>query len=764
MAEATTGTDHVPAEGGGIHRRRFLTWMMAAPVLTVGAKAVLSGGREAHAQIPSNPQFGDVQDLGDQIELAGKPTEHMIELEVLEDSTVRLHLHRAEVGQGIMTAAAMLIAEEMEIPLEQVDVRLRDAAPELVFNQLTGGSTSIRTLYVPLRQAALAAREQLMAAAADEAGVSPDQLEMEDGQISLPGVNRWPIGAFTALAANYELPLNLLRRVKSFDEMDHIVGEARPQLGLREMVTGERTFTMDVDVPGARPMSVRRPPTIQGSPAQVRNADAVRAMSGVVDLVMLPTGVGVVAETFGQAEVAKNALEVDWNGGTVDGTDDTDIFDRLRRNQLPLSVPGLGPVLGAVDHLDFEFEFPFVSHAPLETNTAIADVREDSAELWAGLKIPIIALQDAARMAGLDESAVTCHVMPGGGSFGRRLFHDALNEAVIASRELGIPIKNLWTRLDDMRHGRGRPPSVHRLRVTTVGDDVLSYEHRMSGMALDAEHGLGEAVTAIGARTANLTFAQDLFLTLVKCPYDFGVTTSLLNEPNEVELNTGSWRSPYSNVVRVAEEVAVDGVAERLGEDAAEFRMRMLKDDRAKAVLQAVLEDGGWGRDLPDGVAQGIAVHVEYRSYSAWLVEVDARDPRDPRVTRSTCAVDVGNPINPSGLEQQMNGCLADGIGLALRLGNHIRDGAIVESSYSDFRITKQKHFPRQTRVIVMPPNTDEVGGAGELGLAGAAAAVANAFARATGRQVRSFPVNFDIDFDVVPDVPHHPTFDARGA
>ena len=763
MAEPTTQAhDEAAGERGGIARRRFLTWMMAAPVLTVGAKAMVRPA-PAEAQIPSNPQFGDIQDLGDQIELVALPTAHLVKLEVLEDSTVRLHLHRAEVGQGLMTACAMLIADEMEIPLSQVDVVLREASPELVYNQLTGGSSSIRTLYRPIRQAAGAARDTLMAAAAEEAGVSVDELEMDDeGRVALPGVNRWPIGALTALAANLELPVNTLRPVKSFDEMSDLIGSPTRQIDALDIVTGQRDFTMDVTVEGAKPMMVRRAPTVRGTPRAVRNADDVRQMSGVIEVIELPTGVGVVAETFGQAEVGRNALDVEWNGGDIAGQDDEDIFARLRRRQLPLAAGQLGTVLsplGVADNLDFEFTFPFTSHAPLETNTAIADVRDDSAELWAGLKIPIIALQDAARLVGLSEERVTCHVMPGGGSFGRRLFHDALNEAVIASRDLGIPIKNMWSRLDDMRHGRGRPPSVHRMRITTTGDNVLTYEHRMSGIALDAEHGLGEALTAIGARTANIAFAQDLFLTLIKCPYDFGVTTSLLSEPNNIEMNTGSWRSPYSNVVRSAEEVAVDELAAALDEDPLEFRRRFLKDDRALAVLDAVAEAGEWGREMPAGFAQGIALHNEYRSYSAWLVEIDARDESNPRVTRAFGACDVGNPINPSGLEQQMLGCLSDGIGVALRMGNHIRNGAVVESSYSDFKVTKQGDFPTETQVIVMPASTDTVGGAGELGVVGATAAVANAFARATGRQVRSFPVNFDIDFDVVPDVPTHPTF-----
>ena len=747
----------------GIDRRRFLTWVMAAPVLTVGVKA-FSGSRPAAAQVPKVPQVGDgPMDLGRQLQLANMPTEHLVKLEVGEDSIVRFEMHRMEVGQGITTASAMLIADEMGIPLGQVEVTLRDAAPELVFNQLTGGSATIRHFYRPVRQAAAAAREQLMGAAAEDLGVPRDALSMDDdGQVAGPG-GPWPIGAFTALAASYELPTNTLIQPKPIEEQS-LIGTPTRRIDARDIVTGQRSYAMDIEVSGAKPMMVRRAPQMGGTPNSIRNADAVRAMSGVIDLVELPKGIGVVAETFGQAEVAKNALEVDWTPGVIAGQDDDDIFDELRDGQLPFSVPGLGPVLGTLDSFDAEFTWPFLSHGPMETNCAIADVREDSAEFWGGLKIPIIALQDMARDLGLDEDQVRVHVVPGGASMGRKLFHDAMTEAALASQQVGFPIKNLWTRLDDIRHGRGRAPAVHRIRVTTAGDDVVSYEHRMSGLASSGEHGLGEALTAVAGRTANAGISQAIFHGVIETPYDFGVVTALLNEPVDTTIETGSWRSPYSSQVRPCEEVLVDELAERFGEDPYEFRRRFITADRLRNVLDLAAEAGEWGKEMPDGFAQGIAVHAEYNSYSCYVVELDARDPSDPRVTRSTCAVDVGNPINPSGLEQMMNGALADGIGAALRWGCHFRDGAVVESSYSDFKITKQKHYPRDTKVIVVEPNSEDVGGAGELGVAGATAAVACAFARATGRQVRSFPVNFDIDFDVVPDVPHHPTFDARGA
>jgi hypothetical protein len=188
-------------------------------------------------------------------------------------------------------------------------------------------------------------------------------------------------------------------------------------------------------------------------------------------------------------------------------------------------------------------------------------------------------------------------------------------------------------------------------------------------------HGLGEAMTASGARMNNLGFSQAIFHGEITCPYDWGGVNHLLHEPSTVRMNTGSFRSPYVGVARLAEEVVVDEIAARFREDPYAFRHRMATSPRSRAVLDAVAKQGQWGRSLPRGFAQGIALHHQYNSYCAWLVEIDARNPRTPRITRGTCAVDVGHPINPSGLEQQMLGGLADGISFVLQAGIHFRNG-----------------------------------------------------------------------------------------
>jgi isoquinoline 1-oxidoreductase beta subunit len=314
------------------------------------------------------------------------------------------------------------------------------------------------------------------------------------------------------------------------------------------------------------------------------------------------------------------------------------------------------------------------------------------------------------------------------------------------------PVRLMWSRIDDMRHGRARAASHHKIRATFALGQVLSFEHRVASAETDWGHGLGEILTSFAAKlpvAGNLSFAQTVFLLTVKSPYNFGVTTQLLNEV-PLKMHTGAWRSVYSSSTRGAEEIMVDEIAAKLGKDPVAFRREFIKEPRQRAVLDKVAELGEWGKKMPKGFAQGVAVHGEYKSYTACLVEIDARDPKAPRVTKATIATDVGRPINPRGIQSQMLGGLTDAISTTLTAGLHIDNGLPLEGSYSQFHYARQKNSPPQVQVFVMPAN-GEPGGAGELGVPAPVGAIANAYARATGIKPRSFPINFPVDFEPFP-------------
>ncbi|MGW4891568.1 molybdopterin cofactor-binding domain-containing protein [Kitasatospora sp. NPDC004240] len=674
-------------------------------------------------------------DLGDALILAGLPTAHLLVLEVTPAGRAVLHLPRTEVGQGLTTAVAMMVADELDARLGDVDVPLSDGRPDLLFNQLTAASNSVRSLYDPVRAAAAAARARLVTAAARRWGLPADTLRTADSAVLAPDGRRAGYGELAAAAADVTVPA--VPTTPRSAGQQRLVGRPTGRIDARDIVTGRARYAGDLAVPGAVPTVVARPTTINGTLASVDDS-AARAMPGVLGIVRIPTGVAVLAETFDQALKARDALRLSWRPGPVAALSDADIRERLRATHLPFLVP---PLLTL--HVDGEFDFAFVNHAPMEVLTAVADVRADRAELWFAAQAPIVAQQTIAAELGLPQDAVTVHVVRGGGSFGRRLFFDAALEAARVSRAAGRPVKLMWTRNDDMRHGRLRPASHHRVRATHALGQVLTYEHRVATVATDLRHGLGEALTGAGfdLDAAGLSLAQGFFLLSEKNPYELGVVTQLLSEL-PLEMHTGSWRSVYSGTVRVADEIMMDEIARRLGQDPVAFRRARLRGARSRAVLDKAAQAGRWGRSMPAGHAQGFGFHDEHGSCAAYLVELDATDPRRPRATRAVIAADVGRAVNPHGLEAQLTGALIDGISVVLQAGNHIDHGAVREGSFADFRYARQRHSPPEVEIHLLPPSGSP-GGAGELGVPAACAAVANAYARATGTSPRSFPIDF---------------------
>lgn len=757
-----------PSEGRlPLGRRQFLAFVVAAPTLAVAVDAL--GARPA-AALPGTPEPADFADLGDYLILAQRPTEGgLILLVANEDGTVTCDLPREEVGQGITTSVAMLVADELSLPLERVRVTLADARPELVFGQITGGSNTIRSVVEPIAATSAAFRGQMAASGARLLGVPVEQVRIKDGAVLAADGRSLGFGELAGPAgadarAGRPAPADAPVVVTS-----PVVGTERKRTDARAMVTGAFQYTNDLEpVEGLLRSMVRRAPTIRGRVVSIDNLDVVQGMEGVVDVFevelsrilldneeVVETGVAVVAETFGQALDAKEALEVTWDLGPLADYDD----ERIRTELKAVNPAPATPVLPGGKAVDGEFDWAFVSHAPLESNTAIADVRKDgSCEVWAGLKIPIIAQQTIAEELGLDPEKVTVHVVQGGGSFGRRLFFDSALEAARISAAVGRPVKHMWTRIDDMRHGRARAASNNRLRITHVGKEVVSFEQRVASVETDWRHGLGEALTSVGTQMnppsivpissgGNATFSQSVFASTVFSPYDFGTTSQSLNEIN-LPFNTGAWRAVYSPNARGAEEVMVDELAASMGEDPAALRMRLLEDQRYKDVLAKALELGEWGRALPPHTAQGLGFHAEYKSATACLVEVERLPGERPRVTRAAIAADYGKPVNPLGLKAQLIGGLTDAICTVLTGGLHLEEGLFLEGSYSQFHFPRLRDTPPVVKTFIFPETTGEPGGAGELGVPAAVGAIINAYSRVTGEKPRRFPIFFDVDFE----------------
>jgi len=554
-----------------------------------------------------------------------------------------------------------------------------------------------------------------------------------------------------------------------------VIGVGQNRVDAVDAVTGRKTFTTDLHVKDALPTMVCRAPTLNGTPKRLLNRAEVAAMPGVRDIAVVDTGVAVRAETFGQCIDAVRAMRVDWADGPVAGLSDRDIEAELKQAELPIAALPDTPLAQSVD---LSFTFHFRGNSALDTNAAIADVRPGRAEVWSALKTPIAAQAAIAQACGLPQDKVTVHVVQGGGSFGRRLFFDAALEAAKISKAMGKPVKLMWHRADDARVGRTHPMATSRVRASYAGNQLLAFQMSHTSVETDYRHGLGEMLSAaaadLPAGLGNLGFAESIFALTTVLPYDFAIKSQQLKEV-DTRFNTGSMRNIYSPDVRTAGELVIDQLAARLGSDPYQFRKQHLSSDRVRAVLDKVAEVGQWGKAMPPGTAQGVAIHEEYKGATACLVEIDCRPAtvnrkvRDgvtgPRVTRVTFAVDAGLPINPRGLEAQMQGGINDGIAQALTSSLHLQDGHFLEASWDNYFYTRQWNTPPQVQVIVMPPTTGVPGGAGEAGVAASMAAVACAYARATGHVPAYFPINHKdpLAFKVKPFVPPIPPSPVNG-
>jgi isoquinoline 1-oxidoreductase beta subunit len=763
--------DDSGSPSGGFGRRRFLGYLLAAPTLAVGVQFApgLAGPRAANASIITLPEPEEIFDLGDAQDLAALPTSGLITVVVNADGTASFAAIRTEVGQGMTTAIAMMIAEYMDLNLDQVTVTLADARPELIFNQLTGGSNSMRSQYGPTCAAAALAKQQLVAAAARRWNAAPSALRTERGRVIHPDGRSLGYGELAATAASSRTRRVALPKLKAPSTF-RILGTPQKRIDALDIVTGRKTFTTDLQVPGALPTMVVRPPTINGTVVSLNNANAILALPGITDVAVISTGVAIRGQTFGQCIDAIQIADVTWGPGTVDGQSDATVLAALKAAAPPLSLPPIGSL-----SVSGEFTFYFASNTPLEPDCAIADVRSGSAEIWAPLKVPIVALQDFALMLGLPQSAVTVHVTEGGGSFGRHLFHDCATEAVEASKAMGKPVKLSWSRTDTFRQGRAHPMCISQVQATTLLGNVVTYTQLHTSVQTSFSHGLGEILTATAGSlpVANLGLSETIFELTESSPYNFGVTAQLLNEI-QLEYNTGSMRNIYSPNVVTAEELIVDQIAAQFRQDPVAFRRAFLKESSVLAALNKAATVGNWGRAMPPLTAQGIAVHSEYRAGIAVLAEIDCTPATvnrkipdgvgGPRVTKVVVVVDPGFAINPLGFEAQMIGGVEDGIAMALTAGLHISNGLPLEGSWDNFFYTREWNTPPQIKVVFLPNTSNSPCGAGELAVGPTMAAVACAYARATRTMPTSFPINHGtLGFTPLPTEPSTPQSPTNG-
>src|SRR5437763_2541593 len=604
-----------------VGRRQVLKGMLiAGPTLAVAARIGLPDG-SAGAFPTKTDEVPDIQDFTDIFVATETPTVYDLLIEVKPDNRVYFELPRQDIGQGIITTATMMVADNLDVPFENMDTTLAPAEQRLAAAQITGGSHNTRVLWVPIRVICARMRGQLMAAAAQKMGVPVSSLRTENAHVVATDGRKLSYGELTADAAKLpHAPTALPKKASDFK----IIGRPHNKYRAKDIATGKWQYTTDLFPSKEFLPTVLAMAATHGASVVSIDDSAAKAMKGVIAIThvpgmpdyLIPEVVAVTAETFGIAKKAKNALKIKWSAGPMDQLSDAQIDDVLNGIIDKVTSPGEG--------VDATFRWPYVPHAPMEENTSVANVSGSGYEGWGGCQIPTTLQRHLAETLGMKVEQITYHVIPCGGAFGRHLFHDQDVHVAQISQRVGKPIKLQWLREEGIKHGRTRPVSIHHVKASVSNGDVVSYEHRMACPEMDLRHGLGDVATGYITEYNNEGACQYFFTHTQKLAYKTGPTAITLKQ-RLLAKPTAAWRVVYSGQVGTLNEIMIDELARSLGKDEFEFRMANLDSERHKAVLEKAAHEAQWGKKLPPGVAQGIGMHDEYKSIAAYVMEVDTR-------------------------------------------------------------------------------------------------------------------------------------------
>lgn len=642
-------------------------------------------------------------------------------IRIAPDGIITLVIGQTEMGQGAATGLAMLAAEELEVDLAQMRF---EAAPahRAYFNpffgeQVTGGSTSVRGWWEPLRQAAATARERLVAVAASAWSVPRKDCRAERGAVvHSPTGRRLGYGELAERAAGLPAPRAVRLKQPTFFR---VIGTPQPRLDMTAHVTGCAVFGTDVSIPDMLVATVARCPVIGGKVKRV-DARRARATQGVREVVEMASGVAVVADSTWSALRGREALAVTWDEGPQAMLDSAQIrrsFEQAvaRRGRVARDDGDTaGALRTATQVIEAVYETPYLAHATMEPMNCTARVGPDSCEVWAPTQAQTEAQQVAARATGLRDNQVRIHTTCLGGGFGRRLDQDFVEEAVHIAKVVGRPVQVLWSRDDDMRHDHYRPANHTYLRggLDKRGRPVAWFQ-RIVGPSLALEG--------------------------VDVPY---AIPSIREEHIEVDpgVPTGPWRSVGASQNAFVVECFIDELAHAAGEDPLAFRRKLLgKAPRHRAALELAAEKAGWGTPPPEGRHRGLAVYHSFGSYVAQVAEVSVSETGAIKVHRVVCAIDCGQAVNPDLIAAQMEGSIVFGLSAALKGQITLKHGCVVQANFRDYPILTIGEMP-EVEVHIVPGRGDP-GGVGEPGVPPIAPAVANAVFAATGHRIRALPM-----------------------
>jgi isoquinoline 1-oxidoreductase subunit beta len=663
-----------------------------------------------------------------------------------KDNSVTIISAHLDMGQGIYSGIATLVADEMGADWAQMRGEGGSGNIENYGNlawggaaQGTGGSTGMVSSYLRYRQAGAAARVMLIEAAAKAWGVPAAEITVEKGMLKA-GNRTASFGELAEAAAALPVPANVT--LKDRKDWAFIGNEAHRRMDSAEKSNGTQNFTIDLRLEGMLTAVPIHPPMF-GATVKSFDASKAKAVKGVVDVVQHPRGLAVVADTMWAALKGREAVSVEWDDSKAVKRSTAEIMAEYRdalKKPAPATARNDGNVedafKGAAKVLEATFEFPYLAHAALEPLNAVARVNADgTVEVWGGHQMPDLYQYVASQVAGTTPDKVKLHVMKTGGGFGRRAVTDAdiIVEAVAVAKAVGKPVKMQWTREDDMRGGRYRPAYVHSVKAGLDKDgNLLAWHNHIVGQSIVAGTPFEGGLVKNGVDFTSVEGGHNL-------PYAI---------PNQkVDLTTMAtgvpvlwWRAVGSTHTAYTVETFLDEVAEAAGKDPVEFRMAMLKDKpRHAAVLKLAAEKSGWGTAAPEGRFRGIALAESFNSFVAQVAEISMLNGQI-KVERVTCAVDCGVAVMPDQVKSQIEGGIGFGLGAVLKSKLTLDGGKVVEGNFDGYEVLTMAEMPQVEVHIV---TSDEYPtGVGEPGVPPIGPAVANAFYQATKKRIRALPFN----------------------
>jgi isoquinoline 1-oxidoreductase beta subunit len=673
---------------------------------------------------------------------------------IASDGTVTLLMPKAEMGQGVMTGLPMLLAEELDV--DWADVRVEQAPTDPgVYRHGTGSSSSTRTSWLPLRQAAATARALLVQTAATRWKEDPLRCRTEGGNVFGPTSQYAPYADLVEAAALLPVP-DLTNVPLKEPSKFRIIGKSIPRVDLPPKVDGSARFGIDVRVPGMLRAVVARCPAFGG---RVKRFDAVKAKSvpGVRHVVEIPPvgrdvfscgGVAVVADNTWAALQGRQALVVEWDEGQGESSQGLSKEFELRLDNAGQVVRNDGDTATALaspaKRMEATYELPFEAHATMEPMNATVHVRAESTEAWVPTQDSAFTREILARVLGQPPETVIVHTTLLGGGFGRRGATDFVVEAAQISRLVGTPVQVVWTREDDIQHDFYRPASMHHLSASLDAKGRLTaWFHKMASTSIAAF--LDPPETAKPAQS-EIGGAVDL-------PYAIpSIRMEYSPAPSHVPVSW--WRSVDNSVNAFVIECFLDELAGAAGIDPLAFRLRLLAEPRQvrqppdwrgilettrlHAVLERVAVRASWGTPVPPGHGRGLACHFSYRTYVAQVAEVSVAQGA-VRVHRVHVVVDCGRVVNPDVVRAQMEGGVVFGLSAALKGPITIANGRVQQSNFHDFEVLRLPEAP-EIDVEVLASDSPPTG-VGEPGVPPIAPAVANAVFAATGKRVRRLPI-----------------------